>query len=118
MIREEIRERTEDSDSFKSFKHIDEIASREDLNILHSLAHIFPEPPSKTQKVLSKLPSILWVCFVATLAFVIVNSGTDFLTKEIQKPLFLLGAKTVIFFCIVLVFYIINSLLIQEKSKN
>ena len=110
MIREEIRERTEDSDSFKSFKHIDEIASREDLNTLHSLAHIFPEPPSKTQKILSKLPSILRVCFVATLAFVIVNSGTDFLTKAIKQPFVLLGAKSGMYFMIVFVFYVASTL--------
>lgn len=111
MIHEERKKKiSEDSDSLKMLKNVDEIPSREDLDILHSLSHIFPEPPSKASKLLAKIPSILWVSFIATLAFVIVNSGTDFLTKAIKQPIVLLGAKSGMYFMIVVVFYVASTL--------
>lgn len=102
-------EELNDSDSLKSLKHIDEIASREDIATLHSLTDIFPEPPSKWEKLKNKFPSILWISFVSTLTFVIVHSGTGFLDKQITQPILLLGSKTATYFLIVLLFCIMFS---------
>ena len=116
MIHKETREKTkmevvDDSDSLKSLKHIDEIASREDIDVLHSLTQFFPSPPTKLEKLKIKFPSILWISFVATLAFVIIFSGTGFLNKRITQPLLLLGAKSGSYFLIVILFYILSSVL-------